>query len=101
MPYLAKAQLTVGLTSQARRLLSNGVKLVLNKPTPWNLLGAAKVERHHLTKAMADFGRAISLDPRYVSIYLNIGHLKELEGAYSPHILSQALMTNRQLFNLI
>jgi hypothetical protein len=90
---LAEIELTVGLTAQARCLLSNGVKLFPNNPTLWNLLlGAAEVECHHPTKATVDFDRAISLGLRYVDIYL-----KEFEGAYNPHILSQTLKTNHQL----
>jgi hypothetical protein len=90
---LAEIELTVGLTAQARCLLSNGVKLFPNNPTLWNLLlGAAEAECHHPTKATVDFDRAISLGLRYVGIYL-----KEFEGAYNPHILFQTLKTNHQL----
>jgi arylsulfatase A-like enzyme/Flp pilus assembly protein TadD len=63
----------VGRNEEAVAVLTKAAGLIDWDPELWNYLGVAYVNLSDFDKALAAYGRALSLDPRYAIVLTNLG----------------------------
>lgn len=96
---LNKAQRLIqqGRLQEARKVLSQGLKLFPHEPAFLNFLGVIDAEENDFQAAETNFHKAILEAPDYAGAYLNLGHLYQTEIGKKPGALSKAVATYQRL----
>ncbi|HET9178409.1 MAG TPA: tetratricopeptide repeat protein [Terriglobia bacterium] len=101
-PLLQKIWMLVqqGNLAEARAQLDECIKTYPTVAGFRTLLGIIEAQQKHFSAAELDFRKSIELDPKFLSGYLNLGHLYQEQLSTDPEVWEKSVATYESLLKI-
>lgn len=89
-----------GHLSEARTRLNVAIQANPRSAGVWVLLGIVEAQQRHFSAAEQDFKKSIELEPKFLSGYINLGHLYQEQIATVPKAWGESVATYMALLKV-
>lgn len=96
---LIEKLVAAGKLNEAETALTRAAEETPKDPAVWNLLGAVHAQQGNLAAAQHNFERAVALNPKIVSVWLNLGRVYQLHTA-NPENLGKSIAAYQTVLKL-